>query len=871
MTVAELASGKDTPMMLQWKECKQQAQDAILFFRLGDFYEVFHEDAKVAAQILDLTLTQRQEVPMCGIPWHASDSYIERLVQKGFKIAIAEQVEDPKKTKGLVARKVVRVISPATLVAASPSDEKGYSFIGAISQRDSIYGLALLDISTACFWVYEFTNTRDLINEIFRQQPKELLLSKRFQAKENKMVAELAQNHQMLITAHEEWLFDPVYATEALCHHFTVKTLDGFGLKEMIPAISSAGALLQYVKDWLLCPLDHVKKISPNQATRTMQLDRQTLVNLEIVEAQGSSQAKKSLLSLLDETSTPMGARLLCQWVKSPLVDLELIEQRQKAVAAFVDSHLSLNDQLEQIRDLEKILFRIKNNSSGPREYVALKNSLIPLVSIKQALSIIDSTLIASLNNQIDPCTPCLELIQNALSDTPPFRVSDGGLFKEGYSSDLDELVALRKNSNEWLLNYQARLREETGIKTIKVGYTRMFGYYIEVSRGQVDKMPDSFQRRQTLVNGERYITPELKEFEEKILSADAKIEELEGALFAALRSDVILWHDAILQTAQAISTIDILYGFSLLAKKRGYVCPKMNTERMLSIKDGRHPIIEAMTKEPFVPNDTHLDGVDAALMCLTGPNMAGKSTYIRQTALLVIMAHMGSFIPAKEATIGIVDKVFSRIGASDDLARGQSTFMVEMAETASILHQATDKSLIILDEIGRGTSTYDGISLAWAVAEFLVTQANPRPKTLFATHYFELTELKEKLPGVINSTVAICETADAIVFLRKIIEGTTDRSYGIHVARLAGMPAAVITRAESILTELEAKKPALQQKTEVKNIKCFQDDLFANSEEIKRQKTARKIIEELVSINIDHTTPFEALARIFEWQKSVK
>lgn len=848
-----------TPMMQQWQECKEQAKEAILFFRLGDFYEAFYEDASVASQVLDLTLTKRHEVPMCGIPYHTSESYIERLVAKGFRVAIAEQVEDPKKAKGLVARKLVYVASPATHVSAL-AQEKSHSFFASISYVEGRFGLAMIDLATATFQVFETDNPKELTSELFRHEPKELLISKRFAAKFKDLLAEVCLAHKLSISTHEEWLFDPVTCKELLQKQFQVATLDGFGLKDMRASITSAGALLQYLTDWLLAPIDHLRHITLRNTSEHLLLDRATLVNLEIVEPIDKNNPTNSLLSLLDETKTAMGARLLRQWLKSPLVDTRAIMLRQDAVEELIthpDEHL--NRALSQVRDLERQIYRIKTKSAGPREYVALRLSCEELPKIKQSLKRCSSIRLKALYEQIDPLEECSSAIRRALVDTPPFRASDGALFREGYNEALDELKALRANSQEWLQGYQASLREETGIKTLKVGYTRMFGYYIEISRGQVDKVPANLERKQTLVNAERYISRELKEYEEKVLSADEKILDLEERLFTELREEVAKWHAKILETAQALAQVDCLHSLALVAKKRNYTRPQIDSSRDLFIREGRHPVIESLpTCAHFIHNDLSLDGESRALMCLTGPNMAGKSTFIRQIALLVIMAQMGSFIPAKEARIGIVDKVFSRIGASDDLARGQSTFMVEMAETASILNLATERSLVILDEIGRGTSTYDGISIAWAVAEYLVKNPALRPKTLFATHYSELTALEKVHPGVVNFTVAISETAQGIVFLRKIIPGMTDKSYGIHVAKLAGMPSQVIERAEKHLLELEKTKPAKQ----------VQGTLFSFTPE---NPTERKVLKELIHIDLHTISPLDCMIKMSEWQKLIK
>ncbi len=859
MTI-ELKSGL-TPMMQQWLECKNEAKGALLLFRLGDFYECFEEDAKLAAKELELTLTERQGTPMCGIPWHTSEGYIERLVTKGYRVAIADQVEDPKKAKGLVSRKLVRIVSPATHIPTAGVQEKTSAIFASISYSEGKFGLACIDIASASFWVFETESQKDLMNELFRQSPKELLLSRRFQTKYRELLIEIALGSKLSLSVQDDWLFDPVDASDKLCHHFKVTTLDGFGLKDMLPAITAAGALIHYLGDWQLCPIEHITDIQHLVASHSLYLDRATLTNLEIIEPKDRSSCDNSLVSLLDETKTPMGARLLRQWLKSPLVDVNAIKSRQDAVGALLES-ATFDENLSHIRDLERMMYRIKTATAGPKEFVALKTSLAELPFIKACTAKCTSSRLKALSDAINTHDACKTLLENALVDNPPFRASDGGLFKQGYNQKLDELVSLRQGSQEWLVNYQEQLRNDTGIKTLKVGYNRMFGYYIEVSRGQVEKVPDIFQRRQTLTNGERYITKELKSYEDKILSADSLIEELEQELYLALRKQVATWHDSILHTAKAIAEIDVLRSYAISAKKRGYFCPEVTESNVLSIKEGRHPIIEALaTTSHFVSNDVFLDGQDAALVCLTGPNMAGKSTYIRQIALLVIMAQIGSYIPAKEAKIGVVDKVFSRIGASDDLARGHSTFMVEMAETASILHQATSRSLVILDEIGRGTSTYDGISIAWAVAEYLL-KGKARPKTLFATHYYELTELASKLRGAVNYTVAITETSEGIHFLRKIVRGVADKSYGIHVARLAGMPQRVLDRANQLLKKLEEAHLLRPQTNQI--------DLFSLPPPPTKPQISPKeqlVAEALRNLDINRLTPLDALLKLRDLQ----
>jgi DNA mismatch repair protein MutS len=859
---------KTTPMMQQWKECKEQSKDALLLFRLGDFYEAFYDDAKIASKELELTLTKRQDVPMCGIPWHTSEGYIERLVSKGYRVAIAEQMEDPKKAKGLVSRKLARVISPATHVPLSSQDKQN-SFIASCSFFDNRFGLACVDIATAVFTVFECESEKELLAELFRTQPKELIIPRRFSAKQSALLLELATSNKLAICPQEDWLFDPVQSREKLHEHFSVSTLDGFGLRGMQSAITSAGALLQYIKDWLLAPTDHLKTLKPQFAQDRLLLDRATLVNLEILQPQQKNASSNTLLFLLDETKTAMGSRLIAQWVKNPLLNLSEIILRQDAIDELLrfseerpDVMTCFDERLGAIFDLERQTYRIKTATAGPREYVSLRMSLEQLPLIKEVLKGFSCQKLETLYQSIDPLIACAKLIRDALTDEPPLRLSDGNLFRQGYSQELDDLGALRSNSQQWLLDYQNRLREETGIKTLKVGFNRMFGYYLEVPKSQIEKIPIEFERRQTLVGGERYVSKELKEYEGKVLSADERSAELELALFQHLRSQVALFHQQILQTAEAIAELDTLRSLSIVAKKHSYFRPFVDQTKILWIREGRHPVIEASSScSHFVPNDIYLDGENTALMCLTGPNMAGKSTFIRQVALLVIMAQIGSFIPAKEARIGIVDQLFSRIGASDDLARGQSTFMVEMAETASILNLATDRSLVILDEIGRGTSTYDGISIAWAVAEYLLKNPRGRPKTLFATHYYELTALEDLLPGAVNYTVAISETKEGIQFLRKVISGKTDKSYGLHVAKIAGMPEEVLIKAEERLKDLERKNPKREPDKDLLSL-LPQDPISRNE---------RTIIRELHQMDIHSLTPLQIVAIVDQWQKKAK
>lgn len=800
---------KASPMMAQWRACKEVAGDALLLFRMGDFYEAFYDDAAVIARELDLTLTRRQEIPMAGVPQHTCDIYIDRLVSKGFRVAIAEQTEDPKKAKGLVRREIVRIVTPGTLINSTLLTDKANNFFAALTRVGCFFGLALLDLTTAEFRVIELEKPQDLLNEIYRWNPSELLIAPKFHEKHADLIADIKRSQNCVVTEHDEWRFDHHVAHDFLISHLKVHHLDGFGLKGKVAAINAAGALLHYLQDSLLVPIDHIKEILLSTTGHAMALDRNTQRHLELIEPLHEGSRKHTLLSLLDHTKTPMGGRLFRQWIKQPLLSIAEIAKRQDALELFLSHSVALTrlgESLEQVRDLERLMMKVVSGYSTPRDIVALRFSLEPIAEIKCLLQSIPLTsLLQDAEQQLDHLPVLTHRIAEALVDTPPLRVGEGQVFRDGFHPELDSLRMVSRDSHSWLADYQTSLREETGIKTLKVGYNRVSGYYIEISKGQAERTPLTFQRRQTLTNAERFITPELKDYENKVLTASERINALEQELFTQLRQEVAKYADNVMRTAQALSLLDCLRSLAEVARLHHYVRPVVDTSSVLEIIEGRHPIIEAANKsELFVPNDTLMNGQDQRLLIITGPNMAGKSTYIRQTAILTIMAQIGSFIPAKSARIGIVDKVFTRIGASDDLARGQSTFMVEMTETANILHNATSQSLVILDEIGRGTSTYDGISIAWAVAEYLLLTDEKSPKTLFATHYWELTKLEGKIAGAVNYHVAVHETGDHILFLRKIVRGGTDRSYGIHVARLAGLPSTVIQRAQEILVHLE-------------------------------------------------------------------
>jgi DNA mismatch repair protein MutS len=783
-------------MMSQWHECKKQAPGALLLFRLGDFYEAFEDDALLLAKELDIVLTKRHETPMAGIPAHTCETYIDRLVAKGFRVAVAEQMEDPKLAKGIVKREIVRLITPGSVINSSLLSDKSNNFMACLSQVNSIYGLAVLDLTTADFRVMEFQDAQELINELGRLSPKEILVSEKCWKHLGTPLEELSISSTLV---REEWHFDHRFAYDGLVKHFQVHTLDGFGFKGMTAAINAAGALMTYVKDDLNLNFSHIKSIHPHHLSKYMTLDRITQRHLELIEPLHDK--GKTLLKILDETETPMGGRLLREWLLHPLLSIDEIKVRQDHIEKFLKAPLQnilLRKYLKEVRDLQRLIMRIETGYATPRDLSGLRFSLEPLPQFSQLLIELGMASLPDLSM-------LAQKIASAIVDNPPLRLSDGGIFKQGYHPELDDLKTFKSESQAWLAGYQTKLREDVKIKTLKVSYTQAFGYFIEVSRGQSEKMPLSFQRRQTLVNTERYISPELKEFEHKILTAEEKTAFLENRLFQELRQEIGQFSETIRLAAKWIAEVDVFSALAEVAREHRYTRPVVDNSDLLKIEEGRHPVIEAsLERETFIPNDVHFTEIER-LLVITGPNMAGKSTYIRQVALITLLAQIGSFVPAKQAQIGIVDKLFTRIGASDDLSRGQSTFMVEMSETANILNNATSRSLVILDEIGRGTSTYDGIAIAWSVAEYLLTTKEKRAKTLFATHYFELTRLEEEIPGAVNYNVAVHESEKGIVFLRKIVKGGTDKSYGIHVAKLAGLPPAVIKKAQEMLEKLHA------------------------------------------------------------------
>ena len=842
-------------MMAQWQACKAESLDALLFFRLGDFYEAFYEDAEKMAQAINLTLTSRQGTPMCGVPYHTVDMYIDKLIGKGFKVAIAEQMEDPKSVKGLVQRKIVRIVTPGTLISSQLLSDKSPNYFAAVAQIGSLFGLALLDLTTADFSVFEFDQLQELIDEIYRVRPAEFLVSKKFNTDHPPFFKELSQSFPFLTNEKGDSTFDLRLTQEALLAHFKIHSLDGFGLKGQVASICAAGALLSHLKNQLSVPLEPITSIRTEPLSRYMAIDRSALRNLELTESMNDWSSKNTLWDLLDRTATSMGGRALRHWIKHPLLSLPEIHERQEAIRTFLArlaETAQIRETLNGVRDLERLMMKISARYATPKDLLALGLSMQRVPRLRHLMAQFPiGSILCSLS---DP-TFLSERITQALSDNPPFRIGEGDIFRDGYSRDLDELRQLGRESTSWIARYQVTLREETGIKTLKVGFTKAFGYYIETTHANSEKIPAYFQRRQTLVNGERFTTEELKIFEQKALTAEERAKALETQLFEELRKEAALSAELVYALAREIARIDALLSLSIVAKENGYVRPLVDNSDRLEIIQGRHPIIErSIGLSQFIPNDTLLS-LEQQLILITGPNMAGKSTFIRQVALIVILAQMGSFVPATSAHIGLVDKVFSRIGASDDLARGQSTFMVEMTETANILNNATSRSLVILDEIGRGTSTYDGISIAWAVAEFLLTTPKKQAKTLFATHYWELTKLEKEIKGAKNFQVAVQETANGIIFLRKIIAGGTDKSYGIHVAKLAGLPYKCIHRAEEMLVELETKGARRSKKKEEEQ----QLPLF------EAPVAIHPALKELKELDINSITPIQALQKLAE------
>ena len=866
-----------TPAMRQFHEAKRQVGDAIVFFRMGDFYEMFYDDALTASRALELTLTSRQKdasggaIPMCGIPYHAADTYIGRLIRRGFKVAVCEQVEDPRQAKGLVRREVVRIVTPSTYLHQGYLDDKEASYLMAVAPGTEGVGTSLVDLSTGDFFTSEHSGEgrwQKLKDTLATYRPREIVFPED-SIVSSEILNGVSGEERPVETPREPWRFEYEAARDLLLRQFGTVSLDGFGCEGRRLAVAAAGAALQYLQETQHAGLTHISSLRYREEGEHLILDPVTLRNLELTSSLSEGGRQGTLLSILDKTQNSMGARMLKQWLLRPLVDMEAIGGRLDAVEQLAFDTITrtkLAGALKPLVDIERVLARITLGNASPRDFVGLGQSLVVIPRLLSLLAELHAPLLKKVTEGMDPLEDVRSDIEATLVSEPPATIRDGGVIRKGVLAELDELQRLRSEGKQTLAHIEERERERTGIGSLKVRFNKVFGYYIEVTKSKLGAVPDDYIRKQTLVGAERYITPELKEYEEKIMTAEERISVMEAELFEALRGRVVDQAARIRQTAQAIATIDVLGALAEVAASSQYTKPRFHDGFDLQVRQARHPVIEATLGEPFVPNDVDFDP-DNHLIVLTGPNMGGKSTYLRQTALVVIMAQMGSFVPALEAKLPIVDRIFTRVGASDNLFRGRSTFMVEMQETAHILHHATTSSLVLLDEIGRGTATFDGLSLAWAVTEYIASNKNLRCKTIFATHYHELTDLAAELPGVTNYHVSAREWKDDIVFLRKVVPGGSDRSYGIQVARLAGLPPSLITRAQEILTNLEKSEFDLEGRPRLSAgagappaSSERQLALFAEVED--------RVASELRKLDLDKMTPLEALQILTDLKK---
>ena len=855
-----------SPMMQHYLETKKQYKDCVLFYRLGDFYEMFFEDAEIVSRELELTLTgkdcgQEKRAPMSGIPYHAADSYIAKLIEKGYKVAICEQVEDPKQAKGIVKREVIRVVTPGTVIESNLLEEKKNNYIMAIYKSGLYFGISVCDISTGEFLatqIVEHNNFARLLDEISRYSPAEIIVSDMmFNSKTE--IEKIKERFETYISKESEESFDGEY--ELLSGMYNIiddKNEKIKNLSDKKLAIYAINALLKYLEDTQKTSLDHINTIKIYNTTRYMALDINARRNLEITEKMRDKSKKGTLLWVLDKTSTSMGGRLLRRWLNDPLIDRKEINDRLDAVEELKDSIILRGDVVEALKkvyDIERLAGKISYGNANGRDMISLKNSVKQLPEIKKVLSTTGAGLLKEIYENIDTLNDIYEIIEKSIVDEPPIGVKDGGIIKIGYDPEIDKLKLATTEGKKWILELEAKEREQTGIKGLKVGFNKVFGYFIEVTKSNLSMVPDRYVRKQTLTNCERYITEELKNLENQILGAEERVVTLEYNAFCEIRSSIEKQIQRIQKTATLVSTLDVLVSFATVAEDMNYVKPEVDNGGVIDIKEGRHPVIEKMiSNSNFVPNDTYLDEDGNRLAIITGPNMAGKSTYMRQVALITLMAQVGSFVPASYAKIGVVDKIFTRVGASDDLSMGQSTFMVEMMEVATILKEATKNSLVILDEIGRGTSTYDGLSIAWAVAEFIADKEKCGAKTLFATHYHELTELENKVEGVKNYSIAVKEKGEDIIFLRKIVDGGTDESYGVHVARLAGVPQVVTKKANEILQSLERRNVLNNKIIEQTPKKESADQI-----DMYNYKIA-EVAHEIDRIDFNQLTPIDAL-----------
>ena len=866
-----------SPMMQKYLETKEQYKDCILFYRLGDFYEMFFDDAILVSRELELTLTgkdcgQAERAPMCGVPHHAAETYIAKLIAKGYKVAICEQLEDPKTAKGIVERGVIRVVTPGTIVESNMLEERKNNFIMSIYKAGIYYGISVCDISTGEFYSAQIKDDQNfplLLDEIARYTPSELVVNS-MMSDCIEEINKIKERFGTYITKFKDEFF--VADEKTIKLRFNIvdvnqKEIENLEDKEL--AINSANALIQYIEQTQKTAVSHINKIVMYNISKYMSLDINARRNLEITEKMRDKSKKGTLLWVLDKTSTSMGGRLLRRWLNDPLIDVLEINKRLSAVKELKDSIMlrgEVIDNLKKVYDIERLAGKMAYGNANARDMVTLKNSLIKLPELKKVLSNCNDTYLKECFENLDELQDIFELIDKAIVEDPPMTVKEGGIIKLGYDEEIDKLKTATTNGKKWIIDIETKEREATGIKNLKVGYNKVFGYYLEVTKSGLEQVPDRYIRKQTLTNAERFITEELKNLENQILGAEERVVNLEYNAFTKIREEIARNIKRLQKTANVVSTIDVLASFATVAEDMNYCMPKVNSNGTINIKNGRHPVIEKMLGAgEFVENDTFLDEGDNRLAIITGPNMAGKSTYMRQVALITLMAQVGSFVPAEEAEIGVVDKIFTRVGASDDLSMGQSTFMVEMMEVATILKEATKNSLVILDEIGRGTSTYDGLSIAWAVAEYISDKEKCGAKTLFATHYHELIGLEEKLDGVKNYSIAVKEKGEDIIFLRKIVRGGTDESYGIHVARLAGVPKGVTEKANEILRTLERKNVMTGKAQEKKDKKQVegQFDMF-------NFKLA-EIAHELDKVNLNELTPIDALNTLVRIKEKMK
>lgn len=877
-----------SPMMQHYLKTKEEYKDCILFYRLGDFYEMFFDDALVVSKELELTLTgkdcgQAERAPMCGIPFHAAETYLNRLVANGHKVAICEQVEDPKQAKGIVKRKVIRIVTPGTNLNTQALDETKNNYLMSIVYLGEKIGVSIADFSTGDYFVTELSSGSELIDEINKFVPSEIITNEYFSMSGIDLTA---VNDKLGITMStlDSWYFDEDTCIKKLLTHFKVGVLDGLGLKDYTAGTIAAGALLLYLYEMQKGSVDHITSIVPYTTGKYMLIDSSSRRNLELVETMREKQKKGSLLWVLDKTKTTMGARALRSMIEQPLINKEDILKRQAGIEECNNRAIDreeIREYLNPVYDLERIMTKISCKSANPRDLIAFRNSLEMLPHIKKLIGTMESDLFAECFANLDDLADIYSLISSAIVEEPPITIREAGIIKEGFSKEADELRRAKTEGKEWLAQLEAREKEATGIKNLKVKYNKVFGYYLEVTNSFKNLVPADWVRKQTLTNAERYTTDELKKLEDVILGAEDKLCSLEYDLFNEVRDSIAAEVRRIKSTARAIAEIDVYTALSVVAQQYNYVKPAINEKGIIDIKNGRHPVVEKMIRnDMFVANNTYLDNAKNRISIITGPNMAGKSTYMRQTALIVLMAQIGSFVPAQEANIGIVDRIFTRVGASDDLASGQSTFMVEMTEVANILRNATPKSLLILDEIGRGTSTFDGLSIAWAVVEYIANTKLLGAKTLFATHYHELTELEGTLDGVNNYCIAVKENGDDIVFLRKIIKGGADKSYGIQVAKLAGVPDTVIERAKELVADLsdadislKARDIAQYSKKQEKLVDSYKkvDDLEVKQMSLFDTVNNDDIIEDIKALDISNMTPIDALNTLYKLQGRVK